>query len=231
MLDELAAITPLASSLFQSLQSRKQYDKMLAYNHPKAQMQRFKEAGLSPYLAYGQASSGNADSPRPNVDINGQQGIENYMAMKNFDADMRIKNMQRNLMLTQNSKMHHEENAAMIDSIRKELELYADFPEYIKGQFEYGEGYNVNTAQGSYRQKMNELKTAIAEGTLQNMMESLQNLRYKNVVDSVRAGYAKDYGMVGGDWTQGLGLVKSFAQGFLRRSPAKSIHHTYQRSR
>lgn len=85
LLDELINLTGnLSAQHLQNEANRKQaeqqfnYDKDLAsiqnnynldmwqkqneYNSPKAQMQRLKDAGLSPYLAYGSVSTGNASS-------------------------------------------------------------------------------------------------------------------------------------------------------------------------
>jgi hypothetical protein len=60
-----------------------------AYNHPKAQMARFKEAGLNPNLIYGQGSSGNAGSvgqvpTTPTTDP--LQHLGQYMSLKLADA-------------------------------------------------------------------------------------------------------------------------------------------------
>lgn len=41
-------------------QSVEQWNRQNAYNHPAAQMARFKEAGLNPHLIYGQGNAGNA---------------------------------------------------------------------------------------------------------------------------------------------------------------------------
>lgn len=48
---------------FQAQQNQRYLDQQLEYNSPKAQMARFKEAGLNPNLIYGQGTSGNQSAP------------------------------------------------------------------------------------------------------------------------------------------------------------------------
>lgn len=53
----------LAQQAFENDSQYKLWEDMNAYNSPSAQMQRFKDAGLNPMLAYTQGTPGNASSP------------------------------------------------------------------------------------------------------------------------------------------------------------------------
>lgn len=121
------------------------------YNSPKAQMERFKEAGLNPFLIYGQGNPGNASSrtapsaqqPKfvaPQIETD---GIQTLLAF----ADIQVKNAQADNLLTQNTVLQEEQAlkraqtaATMTDRERKvfDLELEKDLRgtslEYRKGQ-------------------------------------------------------------------------------------------------
>lgn len=213
----VSAMGGFASQIFSNRSARREYDKARDYNTPASQMQRFKEAGLSPWLAYGQANSGNVSGARPAQELGGEhigKGVADYMSMANFDVDLKNKWMQYWNVGKQNELLEYSGDIKQLDRDKKQLEMYADYPTLI-------DGISRDVAMGGYRAKLNELKRATAQATVEKLRQNVQNLKYKNIVDSVRAKYAKDYGMVGGDWTQGLGLLKSIPQAFKKGS--KSI--------
>lgn len=201
----VSAVAGLLGQLFTNRSSRREYDKMRAYNTPAAQMQRFREAGLSPYLAYGQASSGNVSAPAPAQETgleNVGKGIDNYMSWANFDVDQKNKWMQYWNMQNENKIGFYNAEVKSLERDKKQLELYSDYPDLIGD-------VSIDVANTGYRRKLLELKRSASEAMIDRVRTSVENLHLKNAVDRVKAKYATDYGMVGGDWTQGLGLIKS----------------------
>lgn len=210
----LPSILGAAGTVFQTIagnrSARREYDKMRDYNTPKAQMQRFSEAGLSPYLAYGQASSGNVSAPRPAQEypteaIGNASGnaLANYMSFANFDIDNKNKWMQYWNSQYKNQQEFYNVDIRELEKDKRMLELYSDYPDFME------KAITPSVVGSGYRRKMNELKMAASKALVDRTNQTVQNLQYKNVVDRVKAKYASDYGMVGGDWTQGLGMLKS----------------------
>lgn len=85
----------LGLSAYQNRQNIRMWKLNNAYNSPKAQMQRFVDAGLNPNLIYGQGSSGNSSSPVtftvPKVDMRGRalDHLSQYMTSLVQDASRR----------------------------------------------------------------------------------------------------------------------------------------------
>lgn len=105
-----------------------------AYNTPEAQMNRFKDAGLSPWLIYGQGNAGNAGSP-PNVpDFNPAsmrepkfEGKQDLMANLLGQADLRIKNAQTNNLEANTEVIRQQAMLQRLDAERKALDLDLDY--------------------------------------------------------------------------------------------------------
>lgn len=218
----------IISSLFNRNQERKEYERMLEYNSPKAQMQRYREAGLSPYLIYGQGSSGNVSSPAPAKVLpeSSGQGFDRYVSMANFDADIKNKRLQNAILANEVSRSHWRTITEGLNATRKELDMLSDYPQrvtwqdYSKTRYGYKSAPSHGDVDQGFRRKVNELKLALSDASVQKIQEAIRGMKSDNVVRDVKAGYAKDYGMVGGDWTQGLGLIKSLPSFF--KSRAKS---------
>jgi len=220
----VAAVGGIANTMMQNRSARREYERMKAYNSPKAQMKRFREGGLSPYLAYGQASSGNVSAPAPAVETGIDraservgEGIDSYFSKRQQDQDFRTGAISQDVLRNSTQQTAYwdmltsmERNRlAGAQADRSELELLSDFPRLIDDPTDFR-----GSASAGYRLKMNELKRSFSEAKLSHIKGMIQNLGYKNTVDSVRAKYARDFGMVGGDWTQGLGLIKSLPSFF-----------------
>lgn len=222
----IGAISSFFSQMFGARSQRREYDKMRDYNTPASQMKRFTEAGLSPYLAYGQASSGNVSSPRPAEvlpDVGGKaaEALGNYMAMSNFDVDMKNKWMDYWGKQYQNHGMFTKNQIQDLEYQKKQLELYSDYPKLIDDL-----AITPEVVSTGFRRKLLELKRSASQALVERTQQSVQNLKYKNEVDKVKGRYATDFGMVGGDWTQGLGLIKSLPslfKGARARTPSKMV--------
>lgn len=210
----IATVGSLANTLLQNRSARKEYNEMKRYNSPAQQMKRYQEAGLSPYLIYGAANAGNMNAPAPSQEYGldtfgagAQKGIENYMAWKQFDVS------QKNLWMDywnknkQNLLLTYSADVKELESQKRLLEIYSDYPDYI-------EGVSREIVGTGFRRKLNELKMAASKAAIDRMAVNIEGMKFKNVVDRVKARYADEFGMVGGDWTQGLGLLKSLPSMF-----------------
>nr|QJB18747.1 MAG: DNA pilot protein [Microvirus sp.] len=211
----------VGSDIWNRKQEQKQYKKLEQYNTPKAQMQRYSDAGLSPYLIYGQGSSGNMSAPAPASTISEgtvEKGIGAYTSMANFNPDLRAKRLDNALRESslktqeiQRKNMEFTGTNTALRTLKTSLETLADFPGYNSDD---GSAVTEKHVSTSYRRKLNELKMAASQAATERVMQSIQGMKYDNVVKRVKGKYASDYGMVGGDWTQGLGLVKSLPNFF-----------------
>lgn len=200
-------------------ESRREYDKMLKYNSPAEQMKRYKEAGLSPYLIYGQGSSGNVSSPRPAdavVPDLKAGGLGEYLSAMNFSEDIKGKRLQNAILANEVNRSHWRNLNEGLRSTRNSLELLTDFPDYAQRQAD-GKYYSSDVTN-SFRRRINELKLAASDAAIERVRQAIAGMKSENVVKGVKAHYASEYGMVGGDWTQGLGLIKSLPSFFKTRA-------------
>lgn len=222
----ISAGAGLANTLIGNRSARKEARKMNAYNSPKAQMKRFREGGLSPYLIYGQGTPGNMSSPIPAVDPGIDkvgEGISDYFTRRRENQEYKTGGISQDILL--NSTMQkawfdsqtaiQKNRIAETQANRVESEFLSDFPKFMDDA-----AITRGTVTSGYRMKMNELKRAFAEANLGRMHSMIRNMGFRNSVDEVRARYAKDFGMVGGDWTQGLGLIKSIPS-FFKKSASR----------
>lgn len=230
----VSGIANMAGSIFRNRSARREARAMNRYNSPKAQMARFREAGLSPYLIYGQGTPGNMSSPIPAR----ESGIESladevsdspgrYMNFRQGDQSFQSGKIQQSILREQLTQEYmrtemQRDQADMLytDRQRKAAEFFIDFPEYVDRMDQTVDRHMVDS---SFKQKMNELKRAAAQTSLDRMRLMVQNQGFRNAVDRVKAAYATDYGMVGGDWTQGLGLLRSIPSMFRRAKGAVSM--------
>lgn len=213
------------TGIYNRSQERKEYDRMLRYNHPKNQMKRLREAGLSPWLMYGQGTPGNANAPAPASALPGvSQGIDRYIGWKNFTNEQRMFKVQLANQLTQGGVMYGQDRSLFLDNVRKQLELYSDYPALVNN---LERNIDPSMVEGSFRRKMNELKLSASLESVKRIQEAIKGMSSENVVKSVKARYASDFGMVGGDWTQGLGLIKSLPSFFRSRAKSSIARDTY----
>lgn len=238
----IAAVGGLVGQWWNNRQQRKAYREQQDYNTPAAQMQRYKEAGLSPYLIYGQGNSGNMSSPPPSYQYDSDfigKGMGNYMSFKNFDMNQRLMNAQLQGMRTDNLTKDWIQGEKFSNMLRKNLELLSDYPDlnisHVQetGKTGFAELTGFRRQSNILKNKIQELKLAATKVEIDRMQAMIKNLDFKNVTESVRAKYAQDYGMVGGDWTQGLGLLKSLPSLFrgARKIPEneRALINTYRK--
>lgn len=117
------------------------------YNSPASQMERFKDAGLNPYLIYSQASSGNMTS-QPGVNIaplpTKHQELMNRMELKQSEADLAIKTQQVNNLKTQNdlNLVKYQDDKARLDAALTPVTEYG---------LNMPNAYFLNPAQQAFR--------------------------------------------------------------------------------
>lgn len=219
----IAATAATVQQIIKSRQERKAYKEMQAYNSPKAQQERFAQAGLSPWLMYSQGNAGNMTSPSPVQDYGldkAGKGIGHYTNLVNSENTKQEMKL-RNKMFPIDYNMKRLEGLAAAEqlNIMTERSLQERYKSQRMGldlMTDYGrefERMSDGTIQGGFRNKMNELKKQMSEASLLQMQQTIQKLKNENEVGAVKAHYARDYGMVGGDWTQGLGILRSLGSG------------------
>lgn len=222
----ITAVTGLAGQLISNRSARKEYDKMREYNTPANQMKRFTDAGLSPYLMYGQGNPGNMTAPAPaqetgieHIGASAGQALENYMAYSNFDVNQRLMRAQLRGMEIDNVTKEWKQSDVFASQLKKQLELLSDYPDLDISRAEtdrVATGFSTG-----FRRKVNELKMQASKAQIDRIETAINSMkvktdidRSKNIVERVKAMYAQDYGMVGGDWTQGMGLLRSLGSFF-----------------
>lgn len=223
----VSTVGNLLGGMLQRRSEKQQYNKMLEYNTPKMQMQRYQEAGLSPYLIYGNANAGNASSPAPaNYIPDVGKGIEEYMSYANFSEDLKSRRL-NNAIAAKNLELLDDKQVGMqrtntiktLEQNKRALEILSDYPEFSWDKFKSrGGSYYESDVSGGFRRKLNELRLAASKSAIDRVQSMIEGMSYENVIKRVRSGYASDYGMVGGDWTQGLGLLKSVPSFFRSKS-------------
>nr|QJB19936.1 MAG: DNA pilot protein [Microvirus sp.] len=103
------------------------------YNSPESQMQRFKEAGLSPHLIYGQGSSGLASAPNspsmgnPDIETPDITGIGHTATntLNQFVNTKQIEEQTKNL-AQQNKNLRADEVNSLIEAGQKWFDLKMD---------------------------------------------------------------------------------------------------------
>ena len=94
------------------------------YNDPSAQMERFRNAGINPYNAVGQISSGNASSMTPptanTADTSGTQLMGTPMQTADFSSLQGLRGVARNFIDLINSQ--EETKGKQLDNQSKEIE-------------------------------------------------------------------------------------------------------------
>lgn len=211
---------------------RKEYNRQLAYNSPAEQMKRFGAAGLSPYLIYGQGNAGNASAPAPPASVIPEKydfgkNLGEYMSVANFDADMKSKRLQNAILANEVDRSHWRNLNEGLMSTKRSLEILSDYPSYATRASD-GKYYERDVSD-SYRRKLNELKLSASQAGIEKIRAAIQGMSSENIVKSVKARYASEYGMVGGDWTQGLGLVRSAGSGLMSMFKSRARTNTQWR--
>lgn len=218
----IAAVGGIVNNIITNKNQAKAYREQQRYNAPVNQQKRLQEAGLSPWLMYQQGNPGNMATPGPAFDPGldkvgaaAEKGIDNYVSIRQKNLDYQSGQIGQDVMKSQRDEAYWnarkamwEESMAETENQRKIGELYADFPKWV----ETG-AMNPQGVSAGYRAKMNELKRSISESNLNRIKATIDNLNQRTAIEKVKRTYAEDYGMVGGDWTQGMGLLRSLGGG------------------
>jgi hypothetical protein len=169
------------------------YATMNEYNSPRAQMQRFKEAGLNPNLIYGQSNEGatvrstdqgkwNPEAPQFDIGSAAQAGLQQYYNVKMQDAQIDL--------------MAKEGAVKTADVAMKTASTAEASARTAKTQFELGlaqelKQYSLQAAEANLRKMMVDTAAATQRMDLdlqKNEREALQStasLR-KNVLETLQ---------------------------------------------
>jgi len=91
----IVAAGQVISTALQNRSAKKRQEEMNDYNKPKAQMSRYKEAGLNPNLMYSQGNPGNQSSPVPVKSYEGALGaVDAYNQTRMVTSQVAAKDAQ-----------------------------------------------------------------------------------------------------------------------------------------
>lgn len=147
------------------------WDKTNAYNHPSAQMERLRNAGLNPNLVYGGSSGGTAGTANAlpgakDAKINdismGENPMMQYVSLKNTQA-------QTDNLRTQNGVLSAEKNLKTVQAITE-----ASKQDNLKSSSEYNAGL-LKKALQDVKKSIQDTETS----RLENVYKRFENDRAK----------------------------------------------------
>jgi len=158
------------------------------YNSPAEQMQRFTDAGLSPYLIYGQGNAGNASSiPTPDVQSVNYRAPEyknvapDLMALLLGQADLKIKNAQADNLQAQNDVIRQDALLKSLQYRRGEFDLNFETelrPYSADARREQARQYRV---QNDVTVNRDAREASMNASNLSEAVERMRNLRIQSL--------------------------------------------------
>lgn len=172
------------------------------YNTPRAQMQRFKEAGLNPNLIYGQGNNGNAndiqlgkpgnpDTSAPDYTPVGRALSDSFSRYQDYRmANAQISNTekQREILNLQEENLRYKNNRAVIDNAIADIKKSKD--EKLLKFVEPMAQWSLEMAAQKYSESKQRMALALNEDdrrtiqTSANLMEAVQNVALKKAMEA-----------------------------------------------
>lgn len=183
--------------------NERMYNEMQNYNTPAAQMQRYRDAGINPYIAAGNVQTGNAQSalqsaPAPQMNV-AQVSPETGLGSAVQSGVMQASNVlaqfaQNELALSQASKNRAE--AGWIDRLNgaKLSNLSADTTKKQNESSLLGTDYQIKSSTLGNYIKLSDLSVANAEKTNEQLDVITQSVRLENALKNVNLGIQSKYG-------------------------------------
>lgn len=172
--------------------ANRDWDRQNAYNAPKAQMERFKEAGLNPNLIYGQGTPGNASAtplaaqksgaPEHKLDLQQIYGDAKRLEMNMQQTQQTVENLKTNqeLMKT-NMELNRELMPHKISSLDSQTDYRKGILEPTIGKINMGIGRdNYLIEAGRRNLSLSEQKSDREERLLKSTL-SLNSDRSQNL--------------------------------------------------
>lgn len=163
------------------------------YNTPANQMKRYAEAGLNPFLIYGQGNAGNASSP-PSAQVTPKQAaridlmsmVSSALQMQSYMKDIELKDAQVRNVESKTQTDGAKRAELFIDSVRKGQALQAR----LKAAVARGELTYQQVARLRQQMMYEPLEYALKEKALQLRSDPLSGAPYY-----IRApfGYVRDF--------------------------------------
>lgn len=161
------------------------------YNSPVNQMQRYKEAGLNPFLIYSQGNPGNASSP-PSAQVTPKQRfnlmgmVSSALQMQAYAKDIELKDAQIRNVDSKTQTDGAKRADMFLDSVRKGQVLQAR----LKAAVERGELTRIQAARVRQQMMYVPLEYMLKEKALNFRSDPLSSAPYY-----IRAplAYAKDF--------------------------------------
>lgn len=170
----------------QNSQNLAMWNMQNAYNHPSAQMQRFKEAGLNPNLIYGQGNTAsNIEAAKPqsvnqtpaNFDLRAGETMSQYYTFRNMEAQTDNLREQNNVLI-EDAALRAAQTSNMLANTGKTLQDTSQGKEMFK--------YSLEAARESIRKTRNEAdvlltrderEAAMNASNLKEAIERIANMR------------------------------------------------------
>lgn len=175
-----------------------------AYNTPAMQMQRLKDAGLNPNLAYGMGTVGNQTSiPEYNAPRMSQQYDTNFPLLQAIGefSDFRMKNAQVNNLTEQNKLIVQQavgeglrNSNTAVNTAKSQYDL--DLAKELRENSLQAADLNVRQMERELRNK--EMDTLLKNQDLQTKPYSRRNLDLDNQIKELDL-HRKQYGVEAGD--------------------------------
>lgn len=200
--------------------NERMYNEMQNYNTPAAQMQRYRDAGINPYIAAGNVQTGNAQSslqsaPAPQMNV-AQVSPEIGLGSAVQSGVMQASNVlaqfaQNELALSQASKNRAE--AGWIDRLNG-AQLSNLSADTIKKQNEsslLGTDYQLKSSTLGNYIRLSDLSVANAEKTNEQLDAITQSVRLENALKNINLGIQSKHGEDMFKATLAKTFVESFA--------------------
>ena len=200
--------------------NERMYNEMQDYNTPAAQMQRYRDAGINPYIAAGNVQTGNAQAalqsaPAPQMNV-AQVSPETGLGSAVQSGVMQASNVlaqfaQNELALSQASKNRAE--AGWIDRLNG-AQLSNLSADTIKKQNEsslLGTDYQIKSSTLGNYIKLSDLSVANAEKTNEQLDAITQSVRLENALKNVNLGIQSKHGEDMFKATLAKTIVEAFA--------------------
>lgn len=200
--------------------NERMYNEMQDYNTPAAQMQRYRDAGINPYIAAGNVQTGNAQSslqsaPAPQMNV-AQVSPETGLGSAVQSGVMQASNVlaqfaQNELALSQASKNRAE--AGWIDRLNG-AQLSNLSADTIKKQNEsslLGTDYQIKSSTLGNYIRLSDLSVANAEKTNEQLDAITQSVRLENALKNINLGIQSKHGEDMFKATLAKTIVEAFA--------------------
>lgn len=178
------------------------------YNHPKAQMQRYREAGLNPNLIYGQGTAGNAEQVPKYMANEYRMSMPDVLGMIGQYQNIKVQQEQQKNISADTAGKTLDNLAKKLD---KEIKILDHELKFNRATYESREVYNEirksNTSEYVYQQDRKKMYEKARQRILDQQIEQTETfLKYMDY--SQVGGIAGDIMRVLAPFMQFIGQIR-----------------------